>query len=133
MTDKEQLDIEVENSPQKHSSHTTPKIHSRRTKGTTRAITPLSQAASKNTSRMGEHSEQDYEYKHMNTDDLFAPIEHTGIEQKPDTIYNIDPRVWNNTPPMLYNAICTLVENVDALKLMTNLQGKQMTKQFNDI
>ena len=75
MTDKDANDVDKDvkndnllsiNTSPKGNSMTSPKstIKSRRnTKHTTKAMTPLSQAASKNSSRLENQSEQDYEYR----------------------------------------------------------------------
>ena len=60
--------------------------------------------------------------KRLNTNDLYMPIEHEGIDQKKgETVFVIDEKLWNNTPVMLYDAICALVTKVDQMSELNKI------------
>lgn len=64
-------------------------------------------------------SEKSYEFKRLSTDSLFTPLEHPGIDQKNDeTCFVIKAELWNNTPTMLYEAICALVTKCDSMSAL---------------
>ena len=71
-----------------------------------------------------EQSESSYEFKRLSTEDLLVTqaLEHEGISQKKEeTCFEIKPQLWNNTPSMLYDAICALVTKCDSMTLQNNL------------
>ena len=88
-------------------------------------------ALSKNTSPKANESASSYEFKRLSTDDLLVTqaLEHEGISQKKEeTCFVIKPELWNNTPSMLYDAICTLVTKCDSMSMQNKIQQKASNK-----
>ena len=68
----------------------------------------------------------------MGSEELLRPRSNREVHQPPGTVFKIKAPEWNNVPPITYEAIVTLVNEIDAMNRRAETTKIDAKRTFDD-
>lgn len=70
--------------------------------------------------------------RRMDSEELLRPRSNREVHQPPGTVLKIKAPEWNNVPPITYEAIVTLVNEIDAMNRRAETAKTDVKRTFDD-
>jgi len=68
----------------------------------------------------------------MDSEELLKPRSNREVHQPPGTVLKINAPEWNNVPPITYEAIVTLVNEIDSMNRRAETSKTDVKRTFDD-
>ena len=70
--------------------------------------------------------------RRMDSEELLKPRSNREVNQPPGTVLKINAPEWNNVPPITYEAIVTLVNEIDSMNRRAATAKTEVKRTFDD-
>jgi hypothetical protein len=69
----------------------------------------------------------------LNSQELLkTPRSQRTVEQSPETIFKIEPILWNNVPPIVYEAVAVMIEAIDRARGQIHANYMKALAQYDE-
>ena len=69
----------------------------------------------------------------LNSQEMKTPRSQSPVEQAPETIYKIEPVLWNNVAPVVYEAVAIIIGAIDNSRGQILANYKKAHAHFEEI